>query len=103
MTDIDRPAFPVDNWDTMPWAPGTPADFGTGLTIRQHAALTLRIPDSGDPTLDAMIRQAVRRDLAAQALATFAAAPHGAENTKYYAMTACALADALLDELERTR
>lgn len=35
-----------------------------GLTKREHAAIALRIPESGDPDLDAMIRKAQRRDLA---------------------------------------
>lgn len=34
-----------------------------GLCASAHAAILLRIPESGDPELDAMIRNAQRRDL----------------------------------------
>ena len=42
--------------------------LATLLTVRQSAAILLRVPESGDPELDAMIRKAQRRDLAAQAM-----------------------------------
>ena len=44
-----------------------------GLTTRQHAAIALRVPDSGDPVIDRMIRVAVRRDLMAQMAAAYIA------------------------------
>ena len=43
--------------------------FGT-LSARAVAAVDLRVPSSGNPDLDAMIRTAQRRDLAAQVLAS---------------------------------
>lgn len=42
--------------------------FDAGMTKREHATLTLRIPNSGDEQLDAMIRQANRRDAAVAAM-----------------------------------
>lgn len=39
-----------------------------GLTKREHAAIALRVPESGNPDIDAMIRKAQRRDLAAMAM-----------------------------------
>ena len=40
-----------------------------GMTLRQYAAIELRVPDSGTDWLDDMIRQAKRDDFAGQALA----------------------------------
>jgi len=116
MIDIDRPAFPqpiaTTSSDAL-WITEIP-----GLTIRQHAALTLRIPDSGDAALDAMIRAAVRRDLAAQAmqnpaictgqaseydLADWFGGRAGIRREEIAAKQAARYADALLAELERTR
>lgn len=42
--------------------------FDAGMTKREHAAITLRVPDSGDEQIDAMIRQANRRDAAVAAM-----------------------------------
>lgn len=39
------------------------------LTKRQHAAIHLRVPDSGTPWLDDMIRQSLRNDLVEVAMA----------------------------------
>lgn len=39
-----------------------------GLTARQYAAIALRVPDSGEPWLDKMIKQARRMDAAESAL-----------------------------------
>lgn len=58
--DGDRPAFPMFNMNPLP---GT-----AGMSIREHAAITLRVPDSGQPWLDDMIGDARRWD-AAQAIA----------------------------------
>lgn len=40
-----------------------------GMTLRQYAAIRLRVPDSGLPWLDAMITRAKRDEFAGQALA----------------------------------
>jgi len=34
---------------------GSPANLCIGLTAREHAAIALRVPDSGEDWLDAMI------------------------------------------------
>ena len=39
-----------------------------GMTLREHAAIELRIPDSGLPWLDKMIARAERRDIAVKVL-----------------------------------
>jgi hypothetical protein len=40
-----------------------------GMTLRQYAAIKLRVPDSGTDWLDDMIREGRRMDYAGQALA----------------------------------
>ena len=42
------------------------------LTLRQLAAIELRVPQSGDVELDAMIREARRLDIAQAVLKSFA-------------------------------
>jgi len=43
--------------------------FSGGMSLRHFAAIQLRVPDSGDEHIDAMIHQANRHDFAGQALA----------------------------------
>lgn len=74
-----------------------------GLTVREHAAIQLRIPDSGDPALDAMIKAAVRRDLAAQAMQGILAGRYTYSDRESQARGAIGQADALLAELEKSR
>jgi hypothetical protein len=65
--DNGGPAFPVGNgWhqDTR----GSTVE-AAGMTLRQYAAIKLRVPDSGVDWLDEMIRQSLRDDLAARAFA----------------------------------
>ena len=38
--------------------------YKSELTKREHAAISMRVPDSGNPELDAMIRRARRWDMA---------------------------------------
>jgi hypothetical protein len=40
----------------------------TGMTLRQYAAIKLKVPDSGTDWLDDMIRQSIKDDFAAMAL-----------------------------------
>ena len=40
----------------------------TGMTLRQYAAIKLKVPNSGTDWLDDMIRQSLRDDFAAKAL-----------------------------------
>jgi hypothetical protein len=84
---------------------------GAGLSVREFAAIQLRVPDSGDEQIDAMIRKANRRDFAGHAMAGLLANPsvqswdEKAETPRELA-EACALqsvimADALIEELNR--
>lgn len=52
------PAFPVQ--DASAWQ-------GHGMTLRQYAAIKLRVPNSGTDWLDEMIRTSLRDELAAKA------------------------------------
>lgn len=94
------------------------------LTRLEHAAILLRVPKSGDDEIDAMIREANRRDAAAMAMQgllsdrqtmtdlgeAFAVANnqeqgshrHVAGIRKLISMMSVAHADALIAELERT-
>jgi hypothetical protein len=40
----------------------------TGMTLRQYAAIKLKVPDSGTGWLDKMIRQSLKDDFAAKAM-----------------------------------
>ena len=43
----------------------------TGMTLRQYAAIKLKVPDSGTDWLDDMIRQSIKDDFAAMAMDAF--------------------------------
>ena len=71
------PAFPT----SIKWGPeggvgfqGDPAcepgttTYYSGMTLRQYAAIKLRVPNSGTDWLDEMIRTSLRDDLAAKAM-----------------------------------
>lgn len=62
----DAPAMPIHSHEAAHW--NEPVPYEPGLTARQHAAIALRVPDSGTDWLDAMIRTSLRNEFAAQAL-----------------------------------
>jgi hypothetical protein len=68
--------------------------FGNGIT-RAWACIQLRIPESGDDELDALIRKAQWRDVAAQIANLYANSP-----SRIDAVHAVKQADALLKALE---
>lgn len=70
-----------------------------GLTIRQHAAITLRVPMSGDQELDAMIREARRMDMATAAMHGLLSDGYDIERAAF-AQLCYANADALLGASE---
>lgn len=80
-----------------PWH--RPGEIETGLTKREHAAIALRVPESGDPDLDAMIRTAQRRDLAAMAMQGMLAEDAEGYTFENLAVGALKTADALLSAL----
>ena len=88
MTDIHDggTAFPADDLSDI-----------HGMSLRQYAAIKLRVPDSGTDWLDDMIRDARRMDYAGQALAGIMGNPDFKHcTTDEIVMTASHLADAML-------
>ena len=59
------PAFPVQYSNE---ADGPTVMPHVGMTLRQYAAIKLRVPNSGTDWLDEMIRQSLRDELAAKAM-----------------------------------
>jgi hypothetical protein len=78
--------------------PGSPGFSQEGMTLPQYAAIKLRVPRSGDPDLDAMIRESRRADLAEQALTGALRECHSPKRASEYAF---AVADAMLAEWEK--
>lgn len=78
--------------------------FDAGMTKREHAAITLRVPNSGDEELDAMIRQANRRDAAVAAMQglmpKYIKCWTEGYDDEYFAMDCVRIADALIARLE---
>lgn len=103
---IDGCAFPALLPEEMGVREGY---FNAGMTKREHAAITMRVPNSGDEHIDAMIRQANRRDAAVAAMQGQLAA-QGPEVGEWFesafpelARVSVALADALLARLEESK
>ncbi len=91
----NKPAFPL----------GEPIEGYShqGMTLREYAAIHLKVPDSGDPELDKMILRGLRNDLAAKAMQSFLAEavvgpPANKETDAMLAMAAYVIADAMLAE-----
>lgn len=63
-TDNDGPVFPTNqsNYGLN--------YCGEGMTLRQYAAIKLRVPNSGTWWLDDMIRESLRDELAARVMQT---------------------------------
>ena len=61
----NTPAFPIPLQPGQSWQVMAPCD---GMTLRQYAAIKLRVPNSGTDWLDAMIVEAKRDELAAMAM-----------------------------------
>jgi hypothetical protein len=64
----------MNTLDLLNNKPAFPAPAGVshiteqGMTLREYAAIHLRVPDSGSEWLDEMIEQSLRDDLAAKAM-----------------------------------
>jgi hypothetical protein len=77
--------------------PGSPGFSQNGMTLPQYAAIHLRVPMSGDPGLDAMIRESRRMDFMGQAVAGLLAGDNLKDETSEgYARRAYGAANALL-------
>jgi hypothetical protein len=97
MSDKSKPAFPQDLQGRRgddPWL--------QGITLREYAAIKLRVPDSGDAELDAMILESRKLDYAGFAMQGLISCP----DTTDMSVEDCAsysvdYAHALIAELER--
>jgi hypothetical protein len=72
-----------------------------GMTLRQYAAIKLKVPDSGTDWLDGMILESLRNDLAAKSLQGLMNSWAGHTGTEselidIWAVSSCAVADAML-------
>jgi len=95
-TAPNEPAAPLNELDQ---STGHIVAQHLGLTAREHAAIALRVPDSGTDWLDAMIRTAKRDDVAARAMLTMISMCQYADGEWDHdtvAQNAYALADAML-------
>jgi hypothetical protein len=70
-----------------------------GMTLRQYAAIKLKVPDSGDDWLDDMIRKSLRDEFAAKAMQGMLASDVNATR-HIFAAQAYAMADAMLEVRE---
>lgn len=107
MKNLDQPANALtgDAYSDINGSNLTPGrvEDGMGMTKRERACIDLRIPESGDAELDALIEKARRQEMAAKAMQGLLASCAG-EVQQPFTMSPDALdcADALLAELERT-
>jgi hypothetical protein len=58
--DTSGPALPTGTGGNTP--------YSTGMTLRQYAAIKLKVPDSGHDWLDEMITKSIRDGIAAKVL-----------------------------------
>lgn len=88
--DTGGTAFPfvMDTGLTVQWS--------MGMTLRQYAAIRLRVPESGDAWLDDMIRESVRDELAAKAMQSLILAAKSANDIDMLSSGAYQLADAMI-------
>ena len=96
--DTSGPAFPCH----PEIVPHKERDFA-GMTLRQYAAIKLRVPNSGTDWLDEMIRESMRNEMAAQAMAAIVSTVDFEKRAPEVcpvkaAGAACRIADALLKE-----
>ena len=102
MKIADMPAMPVSTNDTSWGHQDSPNTWQhPGLTKREHACIALRVPETGDPEIDALIRTAQKRDVAAMAMQGILAGgeywhPIWSDDVAKWSVTH---ADALLDTL----
>ena len=65
-TNGSGPAFPAMGEHNSP--SGNRYVFNEGLSLRQYAAIKLRVPDSGEEWLDEMIKKSLRDEFAGKAM-----------------------------------
>ena len=80
-----------------------PQGGDAGMTLRQYAAIKLRVPNSGTDWLDEMIRQSLRDEMAAKAMQGMAGSRRYCEvgwDQADMASQAYEIADAMLEARE---
>jgi hypothetical protein len=98
-----KSAFPVLDATRVNSDGGYCTDYAcsdSGMTLKEYAAILLKVPRSGNPELNDMIRESVRRDFAAKELAgnVFGENVH---NQAALAASCYKVADAMLAEWEK--
>lgn len=97
--EIDEPAFPTQTreWrvDEGPLAGNSGFEYvDPGMTLRQYAAIKLKVPESGDDGLDWMIAKSLRDDFAAKAIPFI---QWNSDNTSLCAKRCYEIADPMLE------
>ncbi len=107
MKNADVPAMPQEG-DLFCERIGNCPTLGTGLTKREQACITLGIPETGDPDLDALILRSERKRIAAMAMQgmlsnKYVSEFNGGDAGQDYKLcqNAVGYADALLGELSK--
>jgi hypothetical protein len=72
-----------------------------GISLKQYAAIHLKVPCSGDPELDAAIRESRRAEFAKAAIAVFFDATTSMTRMAQDARNCLAFADVMLAEWEK--
>jgi hypothetical protein len=73
----------------------------TGMTLKEYAAIHLKVPRSGNGEIDGMIRESVRRDFAGKALTFFQIDGYTHEEAPDVSKHCFGLADVMLAEWEK--
>ena len=93
-TNTGGPAFPTPRYERGDM-------YSLGMTMRQYAAIKLKVPDSGTDWLDDMIRKSLLDDFAAKAMQGMLACPVQPQSgADMYARDAYVVADAMLKARE---
>ena len=89
------PAFPgqYDHGHTM--------ESWTGMTLRQYAAIKLKVPNSGTDWLDEMIKKSLHDDLAAKAMQGLLADSSLSAKAEEFAWRSYVIADVMMQARER--
>ena len=95
--DDGGPAFPVPGLSNLP--NGDYIHPECGMSLRQYAAIKLRVPNSGTEWLDEMIRTSLRDELRGKAIQAYFTDPNvgfGRDAIEAGAQAACRISAAVL-------
>ena len=68
MSNQDKPAFPVVSYMQPQGIGVSVMEIKGGMSLREYAAIKLRVPDSGTDWLDAMIEKSLLNEFAGKAM-----------------------------------